>query len=56
MMLLVVLTTMLVTIRAFVVNFALNILFNFIVMKLNLTTGIIPSFNVSARVKWIELF
>ncbi|XP_019099431.1 PREDICTED: probable metal-nicotianamine transporter YSL8, partial [Camelina sativa] len=36
------------TIRAFVVSFALSILFSFIVMKLNLTTGIIPSLNVSA--------
>ncbi|ESW24536.1 hypothetical protein PHAVU_004G138900 [Phaseolus vulgaris] len=34
--------------RAFVVSFALSILFSFIVMKLNLTTGIIPSLNVSA--------
>ncbi|KAL5815969.1 hypothetical protein ACOSQ3_024347 [Xanthoceras sorbifolium] len=29
-------------------HFVLNILFSFIVMKLNLTTGIIPSLNVSA--------
>ncbi|EEF36487.1 probable metal-nicotianamine transporter YSL7 [Ricinus communis] len=36
------------TIRAFVVSFVLGILFSFIVMKLNLTTGIIPSLNVSA--------
>ncbi|KAL2334372.1 hypothetical protein Fmac_015585 [Flemingia macrophylla] len=36
------------TFRAFVVSFALSILFSFIVMKLNLTTGIIPSLNVSA--------
>ncbi|XP_004515282.1 probable metal-nicotianamine transporter YSL7 [Cicer arietinum] len=36
------------TIRAFVVSFFLSILFSFIVMKLNLTTGIIPSLNVSA--------
>lgn len=36
------------TVRAFVVSFALSILFCFIVMKLNLTTGIIPSLNVSA--------
>lgn len=36
------------TIRAFVVSFVLSILFSFIVMKLNLTTGIIPSLNVSA--------
>ncbi|XP_031265803.1 probable metal-nicotianamine transporter YSL5 isoform X2 [Pistacia vera] len=34
--------------RAFVVSFVLSILFSFIVMKLNLTTGIIPSLNVSA--------
>ncbi|KAG6777248.1 hypothetical protein POTOM_017065 [Populus tomentosa] len=36
------------TLRAFVVSFVLSILFSFIVMKLNLTTGIIPSLNVSA--------
>ncbi|KAH9780995.1 putative metal-nicotianamine transporter YSL5 [Citrus sinensis] len=36
------------TIRAFVVSFVLSVLFTFIVMKLNLTTGIIPSLNVSA--------
>jgi hypothetical protein len=36
------------TVRAFVVSFMLSILFCFIVMKLNLTTGIIPSLNVSA--------
>lgn len=36
------------TFRAFVVSFVLGILFTFIVMKLNLTTGIIPSLNVSA--------
>ncbi|CAI9110368.1 OLC1v1010377C1 [Oldenlandia corymbosa var. corymbosa] len=36
------------TVRAFVVSFALGIMFTFIVMKLNLTTGIIPSLNVSA--------
>ncbi|XVE90575.1 hypothetical protein DITRI_Ditri20bG0089100 [Diplodiscus trichospermus] len=36
------------TMRAFVVSFALSILFSFIVMKLNLTTGVIPSLNVSA--------
>lgn len=36
------------TFRAFVVSFILSILFSFIVMKLNLTTGIIPSLNVSA--------
>ncbi|KAG6625111.1 probable metal-nicotianamine transporter YSL5 isoform X1 [Carya illinoinensis] len=36
------------TMRAFVVSFFLSILFTFIVMKLNLTTGIIPSLNVSA--------
>ncbi|KAF5183405.1 Iron-phytosiderophore transporter yellow stripe [Thalictrum thalictroides] len=34
--------------RAFVVSLVLAILFTFIVMKLNLTTGIIPSLNVSA--------
>jgi OPT family oligopeptide transporter len=36
------------TFRAFVVSFVLGVLFSFIVMKLNLTTGIIPSLNVSA--------
>ncbi|KAL4317836.1 hypothetical protein GQ457_18G010250 [Hibiscus cannabinus] len=36
------------TMRAFGVSFVLSILFSFIVMKLNLTTGIIPSLNVSA--------
>ncbi|OMO78036.1 Oligopeptide transporter OPT superfamily [Corchorus capsularis] len=36
------------TFRAFAVSFVLSILFSFIVMKLNLTTGIIPSLNVSA--------
>ncbi|EPS70080.1 hypothetical protein M569_04676 [Genlisea aurea] len=36
------------TLRAFFVAFILAILFTFIVMKLNLTTGIIPSLNVSA--------
>ncbi|XP_023879485.2 probable metal-nicotianamine transporter YSL7 [Quercus suber] len=36
------------TLRAFVVSFVLSILFSFIVMKFNLTTGIIPSLNVSA--------
>lgn len=36
------------TLRAFLVSLVLSILFTFIVMKLNLTTGIIPSLNVSA--------
>ncbi|PIA35485.1 hypothetical protein AQUCO_03500089v1 [Aquilegia coerulea] len=36
------------TLRAFVVSLVLGVLFSFIVMKLNLTTGIIPSLNVSA--------
>ncbi|WMV18002.1 hypothetical protein MTR67_011387 [Solanum verrucosum] len=36
------------TLRAFFVSLILGILFTFIVMKLNLTTGIIPSLNVSA--------
>ncbi|XP_030516172.1 probable metal-nicotianamine transporter YSL7 [Rhodamnia argentea] len=36
------------TVRAFVVSLVLSVLFSFIVMKLNLTTGIIPSLNVSA--------
>ncbi|KAL0555842.1 hypothetical protein IC582_004343 [Cucumis melo] len=36
------------TVRAFAMSFGLSVLFTFIVMKLNLTTGIIPSLNVSA--------
>jgi hypothetical protein len=36
------------TVRAFVVSFFLAVMFSVIVMKLNLTTGIIPSLNVSA--------
>lgn len=36
------------TLRAFVVSAMLGIMFSFIVMKLNLTTGIIPSLNVAA--------
>ncbi|KAA8547635.1 hypothetical protein F0562_004064 [Nyssa sinensis] len=36
------------TFRALFVSFVLGVLFTFISMKLNLTTGIIPSFNVSA--------
>ncbi|CAI9773861.1 unnamed protein product [Fraxinus pennsylvanica] len=36
------------TMRAFAVSFVLSVMFCFIVMKLNLTTGIIPSLNVSA--------
>ncbi|GAB4836146.1 Probable metal-nicotianamine transporter ysl5 [Ancistrocladus abbreviatus] len=36
------------TFRAFFVSFILTILFSFIVMKLNLTAGIIPSLNVAA--------
>ncbi|CAA7391112.1 unnamed protein product [Spirodela intermedia] len=36
------------TFRAFVVSFFLGIMFSVIVMKLNLTTGVIPSLNVSA--------
>lgn len=36
------------TVRAFGVSFVMSVLFSFIVMKLNLTTGIIPSLNVSA--------
>ncbi|KAK6123655.1 hypothetical protein DH2020_042609 [Rehmannia glutinosa] len=36
------------TLRAFTVSFVLSVMFCFIVMKLNLTTGIIPSLNVSA--------
>lgn len=37
-----------VTLRAFAVSLLLSVMFSFIVMKLNLTTGIIPSLNVSA--------
>ncbi|KAL0920314.1 hypothetical protein M5K25_009439 [Dendrobium thyrsiflorum] len=37
-----------ITFRAMVVSFVLSIMFSIIVMKLNLTTGIIPSLNVSA--------
>ncbi|KAK7301982.1 hypothetical protein RJT34_12859 [Clitoria ternatea] len=37
-----------VTVRAMVVSLVLSVLFTFIVMKLNLTTGIIPSLNISA--------
>ncbi|KAL5076982.1 hypothetical protein RYX36_015966 [Vicia faba] len=37
-----------VTVRALFVSLVLSVLFTFIVMKLNLTTGIIPSLNVSA--------
>ncbi|KAI3698635.1 hypothetical protein L2E82_42330 [Cichorium intybus] len=36
------------TLRAFGVSAMLGVLFSFIVMKLNLTTGIIPSLNVAA--------
>lgn len=36
------------TARAFGVSFLLSIMFSFIVMKLALTTGIIPSLNVAA--------
>ncbi|GAB4836142.1 hypothetical protein Ancab_001057 [Ancistrocladus abbreviatus] len=36
------------TFRAFFVSFILTILFSFIVMKFNLTTGIIPTLNVAA--------
>ncbi|KAL7255479.1 hypothetical protein ACSBR1_009594 [Camellia fascicularis] len=35
------------TVRAFVLSSFLSVMFTFIVMKLNLTTGIIPSLNVS---------
>jgi hypothetical protein len=35
------------TLRAFVINALLAVMFSVIVMKLNLTTGIIPSLNVS---------
>ncbi|KAI4965889.1 hypothetical protein ZWY2020_047904 [Hordeum vulgare] len=36
------------TVRAFVASFFLAVMFNIIVMKLNLTIGVIPSLNVSA--------
>ncbi|KAI3698637.1 hypothetical protein L2E82_42333 [Cichorium intybus] len=36
------------TVRAFIVSAMLGVVFSFIVMKLNLTTGIIPSLNVAA--------
>lgn len=36
------------TVRAFFISLVLSVLFSVIVMKLNLTTGIIPSLNVSA--------
>lgn len=36
------------TFRAFAVSFVLSVMFTFIVMKLNLTTGVIPSLNVAA--------
>ncbi|CAJ2654239.1 unnamed protein product [Trifolium pratense] len=37
-----------ITVRAILVSLLLSVLFTFIVMKLNLTTGIVPSLNVSA--------
>ncbi|MED6151437.1 putative metal-nicotianamine transporter ysl5, partial [Stylosanthes scabra] len=37
-----------ITVRAILVSAVLSFAFTFIVMKLNLTTGIIPSLNVSA--------
>lgn len=37
-----------VTVRAIFTSFILSIVFNFIVCKLNLTTGVIPSLNVAA--------
>lgn len=36
------------TVRALVVSFVMSVMFSFIVMNLNLTTGIIPPLNVSA--------
>ncbi|KAK9117881.1 hypothetical protein Scep_015974 [Stephania cephalantha] len=36
------------TMRAFVVSLVLSVLLSFIVMKLNLTTGLVPSLSVSA--------
>ncbi|KAF5939552.1 hypothetical protein HYC85_023811 [Camellia sinensis] len=37
-----------ITMRSMVTSFVLSIVFNFIVCKLNLTTGVIPSLNVAA--------
>ncbi|XWS54324.1 hypothetical protein CRYUN_Cryun10bG0080200 [Craigia yunnanensis] len=37
-----------ITLRAMVTSFILGLVFNFIVCKLNLTTGVIPSLNVAA--------
>ncbi|KAL8138006.1 hypothetical protein V2J09_004007 [Rumex salicifolius] len=37
-----------ITVRAMVTSLVLNVVFNFIVCKLNLTTGVIPSLNVAA--------
>ncbi|KAH0990782.1 hypothetical protein GBA52_002265 [Prunus armeniaca] len=37
-----------ITVRAMITSFLLSIVFNFIVCKLNLTTGVIPSLNVAA--------
>ncbi|KAJ7954526.1 Oligopeptide transporter [Quillaja saponaria] len=37
-----------ITLRSIVTSFILSIVFNFIVCKLNLTTGVIPSLNVAA--------
>lgn len=37
-----------ITIRSMVTSFLLSVVFNFIVCKLNLTTGVIPSLNVAA--------
>jgi len=37
-----------ITVRSVVTSFVLSLVFNFIVCKLNFTTGIIPSLNVAA--------
>ncbi|XAR64011.1 hypothetical protein NMG60_11024198 [Bertholletia excelsa] len=37
-----------ITVRSIATSFALSVVFNFIVCKLNLTTGVIPSLNVAA--------
>jgi len=37
-----------ITVRSVVTSFVLSVVFNFIVCKLNFTTGIIPSLNVAA--------
>lgn len=50
------------TIRGLIVSFAIGIMYSVIVMKLNLTTGLVPNLNVSAALlafvfvrTWIKL-